>query len=65
MEILLGLFFGILFGLTTGFVVVYPDNIININDECVKNAGLDRVIVNVIGATQVYCKDGAKFTLKD
>lgn len=34
-------------------------------NKCQNNGGLERYISNLVGSPQVFCKDGARFTIKD
>lgn len=56
---------GIMIGLLYGFSTIDSKQIEHIKNVCSNNQGIDKVIVNVMGSNEVYCKDGAKFRIKE
>lgn len=56
---------GIMIGLLNGFSTIDSKQIEHVNNICSNNQGIDKVIVNVFGSNSIYCKDGAKFRMKE
>lgn len=58
------LILGVFVGFMWSFTKVEPDQLDSINSSCKINKGIEKVIVDTF-RTDVYCKDGAKFRIKD
>lgn len=56
---------GILLGLTFAFSRVTEQDFRKALDVCVPNEGLEVYIANTVGAADVYCKNDAKFKMKE
>ena len=62
-QYFLGLFIGIGMGVVWSFSTIDAIELDKVNNTCNSNGGVETVAVD-IWKTNVYCKDGAKFTLK-
>lgn len=56
---------GILLGLTFAFSRVTEQDFQKAIDVCAPNGGLEVYITNVVGGADVYCKNDAKFKMKE
>ena len=64
MGYFLGLFIGAGMGVIWSFSTIDATTLDKVNNTCSSNGGVEVVAVDIWKAS-VYCKDGAKFTLKD
>lgn len=64
MGYFIGLVMGICLGLMWVFITFSPDDLTQINTRCINNKGIEKVVLDV-ARVNIYCKDGAEFTLKD
>jgi len=65
MDMFVSLLFGIFLGVMWGFTKVGPEQLADVEAKCNNNSGLETAVFMPVGAPIIYCKDGAKFTLKD
>lgn len=65
MEMFIGILTGIFLGVVAAFTNVGPEQLADVENKCKNNAGLEAAVFKPVGPPVVYCKDGAKFTLKD
>ena len=56
---------GILLGLTFAFSRMTEQDFQKAIDVCIPNGGLEVYIANTVGAADVYCKNDAKFKMKE
>ena len=65
MEMFISIIFGIFLGVVWGFTKVGPEQLADVENKCKNNSGLETAVFMPVGSPIIYCKDGAKFTLKD
>lgn len=65
MEFVFGYSIGALMVITVAFNSLHKEDLEAGLNKCQNNGGLERYISNLVGNPEVFCKDGARFTIKD
>lgn len=65
MEFVFGYTLGALMAIMVAFSTIYEKDLEAGLNKCQNNGGLERYISNLVGDPEVFCKDGARFTIKD
>lgn len=65
MEFALGYLLGLFIAAMTLFSTLHKEDLEAGLNKCQDNGGLEKYISNLVGNPEVFCKDGAVFTLKD
>ena len=65
MEFVFGYFLGVIMVVAVSFNTLHKEDLEAGLNKCQNNGGLERYISNLVGSPEVFCKDGARFTIKD
>ena len=65
MEFVFGYALGAIMIVGTAFTTIHKEDLEAGLNKCQNNGGLERYISNLVGNPEVFCKDGARFTIKD
>ena len=65
MEFVFGYALGALVVFMVAFNTLHKEDLEAGLNKCENNGGLERYLSNLVGDPEVYCKDGARFTIKD
>lgn len=64
MEFIFGYFLGCITIIAVAYSTLHKEDLQVGLNKCQNNGGLERYISNITGYPEVFCKDGAKFTLE-
>ena len=65
MEFIFGYSLGALMVIMVASNTLHKEDLEAGLDKCQNNGGLERYISNLVGSPEVFCKDGARFRIKD